>query len=58
MKVKVVSWNVDKNFNKSELAKLPEVFDVPSCAAQDADDVIDYISGEVGVLPYEYEILK
>ena len=59
MKIKIVSWNVDENFDKKVLAKLPTEIEVPKAEISSEtlnDDIHDFINDVVGVVAYEYEI--
>lgn len=60
MNIKIISYNVDENFDKGILAKLPRMIEVPITEISSAtpnDDVFEYINDKVGVPAYEYEIL-
>ncbi len=61
MKIRIVNYNVDENFDKNLLTTLPKEIEVPNdCALNDGNDVFnvfDYVADKVGVPIYDYEIL-
>lgn len=56
MRIKIISWNVDENFDKKVLIELPKEIEIPLNIIEQ-EDIEDYIFEKVGVPVYEYEVL-